>query len=274
MRRLRELVPKHTVAPYWSVQLKRMTREHVDWKAIGAEMGRLHRSCMSKHRNTKDRVILLPGGSAGRSVSGGGVDGGSVDGTQSVDSGDKEEGEVGLTSAAVLKEMSAKSKKRPMETRTRSSATGTSSGSSAGEATVPPPQQQTVTASGSSSSSRVAAPTQASAGGSTAVVASSRSTSSPAKFDSWRAEKDADGDSDSFYTAGSGDDDSIERTKQVDESDSEGEVEVDEEVEEQGTRATRSSGAASKKRMSWTPELVSFPFFFPFCCFVLSWRQT
>ena len=39
---------RHTIAPYWSDQCKVMTKERIDWKAMGKELGRVPHDCQDK----------------------------------------------------------------------------------------------------------------------------------------------------------------------------------------------------------------------------------
>jgi len=47
---LSRLVQKHTVEPYWSKDIKGMTRLYIDWKAIGEALGRVPKKCQNKWR--------------------------------------------------------------------------------------------------------------------------------------------------------------------------------------------------------------------------------
>ena len=43
-----ELVPKHTIEPYYSEHTKCMTQQRIDWQAIGSVLGRIPRRCADK----------------------------------------------------------------------------------------------------------------------------------------------------------------------------------------------------------------------------------
>lgn len=45
------LVEQHTIKPYWSLQLKVMTQERIDWSAISQELGRVPSDCYVKWRS-------------------------------------------------------------------------------------------------------------------------------------------------------------------------------------------------------------------------------
>ncbi len=45
MHKLGELVPQHVIKPYWSVRYKTMTKERIDWIAIGKHLQRTARDC-------------------------------------------------------------------------------------------------------------------------------------------------------------------------------------------------------------------------------------
>ena len=45
---LERLAQKHTIEPYWSDGIKAMTKEHIDWTAVGKEMNRVPRDCCAK----------------------------------------------------------------------------------------------------------------------------------------------------------------------------------------------------------------------------------
>jgi hypothetical protein len=52
------LVEKFTVKPYWSEQCKVMTKEYIDWKAIGAELNRVPKSCWHKWRAIQESQMI------------------------------------------------------------------------------------------------------------------------------------------------------------------------------------------------------------------------
>lgn len=250
---LRELVEKHTIAPHWSAQLKRMTQERVDWKAIGQALGRVPKDCGNKHRSTKDRVILLTGaGSAGCGVDGG-MGGGSVGGksvvddTQSMESEERVGAEKTLTSAAVMREVAA------------GRASGSSGTSGTSPARAPAPQAS------SSSNSRFTALLHSS---STSNARSSASSKAPL------SKNEAGADSDSFCSPSPSDDeedgsegedgeeqDKVEGQPRPQQADSGGEEDGEgegEEEKEEGAQLSRVTGVIFRQRMRWTPELVSF----------------
>jgi len=60
LSRLVDLVPKHTVEPYWSENTKGMTQQYVDWKAIGKVLGRIPKKCCNKWKVIEKAQLAHP----------------------------------------------------------------------------------------------------------------------------------------------------------------------------------------------------------------------